>query len=139
MTHAHVTMQGRATSAPTLRRTSAGIPVANVTIAHTDRRQDESGNWADAGEPLFVEVTVWRELAENLAASITKGDMLTVTGNLGVRHWNTDAGETRTEVTCNALTVAADLRYATATVMRISRSAPPVEELFDPASQYQAA
>lgn len=129
MSSATTTTVGRLTADPVLRRTPNGVPVCNFTVAHTPRRQNESGDWEDAGDTLFLEVTAWRELAENVAASLSKGDPVTVDGMLGVRHWKTEAGEDRQVVTCSATTVALDLRWATAVVTRFQRAAlAPVEE-----------
>lgn len=135
MTTASVTLTGRSTAAPELRDTPNGIPVANFTLAHTRRRLNaETGQWEDYGDTLFLRVTCWRDLAKNVASSIGKGDMVTVTGELGVRYWQTESGENRLEVTCAAEQVAADLRFQSATVHRTSSQ--PAEE--PPATRRQA-
>lgn len=130
MSSATTTTVGRLTADPVLRRTPNDVPVVNFTVAHTPRRQADDGSWEDAGETLFLECTAWRLLAENVAASLSKGDPVTVDGVLGIRSYETDAGEKRQVVTCQASTVALDLRWATAVVTRFqqARTMAPVEE-----------
>lgn len=121
MTGAVVTITGRLTADPVLRTTNggAGFLVTNFTVAHTPRKQNETTKeWEDAGEPLFLRVTAWRQLAENIASTLRKGDLATVTGRLGVRTYTPEVGVPRTEVTCDADAVSVDLGRAVATVQR---------------------
>lgn len=123
MTFASVTIQGRLTARPELRHTASGVPVTNFTVAHTPRTRDAStGKYEDSGDTLFLRVTAWRDLAEHVVASLDKGHMVTVTGRLGVREYVNAADQARTDVTCDADTVAIDLAYQTGDVTRIARA-----------------
>jgi single-strand DNA-binding protein len=126
MTGATVTINGRLTADPVLRRTPGGFPVANFTVAHTPRRRTEAGDWEDAGDTLWLEVTAWRELAENATASLHKGDLVVIEGTLGVRHYKRADDSEATVTTCTADTVAVDLRRQTASIMRVTGSADAV-------------
>lgn len=125
MSDATVTIAGRLTDAPILRHTQNQTPVANFTVAHTPRRLNaQTQEWEDSGETLFLRVTAWARLAEHVASSLGKGDAVVVVGAVGIRSYETDAGEKRLEVVCNADVVAADLRRATAVLTRAQSSVP---------------
>lgn len=130
MRAATISITGRLTADPVIRttQTGQGVSVCNFTVAHTPRRRSESGEWEDAGETLFLRVTAWRALAENCAASLHKGDMVTVTGRPSSSAWKSEDGETRSEVVCNAQTVAVDLSYQTVDVKRVPRAYDPVPD-----------
>lgn len=128
MSSATGTFHGRLTADPVLRRTPAGHPVANFTVAHTPSRRNDAGEWEDSGPTVFLAVSAWHELAENVAASLSKGDAAVVIGRLEVRHWETAEGEKRTELRCMAESVGVDLRWATAMVTRVTKGGAPVEE-----------
>jgi single-strand DNA-binding protein len=126
MTGATVTITGRLTADPVLRTTNGkSLSVANFTVAQTPRRQNENGDWEDAGDTLFLRVTAWRDLADNAASSLHKGDLVVIIGRLGVRHYPKNDGTTGTEVTCDADSIAVDLRFQTAVVTRFSTPAAP--------------
>lgn len=124
MSHASAVLIGRLTADPILRLTNgSGLSVANFTVAHTPRSKNAAtGEWEDSGDTLFVRVTAWRELAENAASSLHKGDAVIVLGDLGVRHYPKGDGSQGTEVICSADSIAADLRYQTASITRFVRS-----------------
>lgn len=111
MTGASITVSGNITADPELRYTQNGIPVASLTVAHTPRRLNRQTNqWEDAGETLFLRVSVWREQGENIAQSLHKGDAVLIIGSLVSRSYKTREGEDRTSVECDADIVSIDLR-----------------------------
>lgn len=123
MSDATVTITGRLTADPTVRQTATDLPVANFTVAYTARRRSASGEWEDYGETIFLRVTAWRGLALNVGKTLHKGDAVTVKGRLGVQTYTNEAGTSRLDVTCDADTVAVDLRHQTAAVERNASAA----------------
>ncbi|MGF1651959.1 MAG: single-stranded DNA-binding protein [Actinomycetales bacterium] len=116
-----ITLVGNLTSDPELRFTPSGAAVANFTVASTPRSFDRQSNeWKD-GETLFMRCAVWREAAENIAESLTKGTRVLVTGRLRSRSFETREGEKRTVMEMDVDEVGPSLRYATAKVSRTSR------------------
>ncbi len=116
-----ITVNGNLTADPDLRFTPSGTAVATFTVAFTPRRFDrESGQWID-GETTFMPVTCFRELAEHVAETLTKGARVVVTGQLVTERWEKE-GQQRSTVKVMADDVAASLLYATATIQRMSRS-----------------
>jgi len=116
-----ITLIGNLTSDPELRFTPSGAAVANFTVASTPRSFDRQSNeWKD-GETLFMRCAVWREAAENVAESLTKGTRVLVTGRLRSRSFETREGEKRTVMEMDVDEVGPSLRYATAKVARTSR------------------
>ena len=115
-----ITVVGNLTADPELRYTQGGVPVANFTIASTPRTFDKaSGEWKD-GEALFLRASVWREFAENVAGSLTKGMRVIAQGNLRQRNYETKEGEKRTSIELDVQEIGPSLRYATAQVTRAS-------------------
>src|SRR3954451_17674047 len=91
-----ITVIGNLTGDPELRFTASGAAVANFTLASTPRTFDKNSNeWKD-GEALFLRCSVWREAAENVADSLTRGARVVVTGRLKQRSFETKEGEKRT-------------------------------------------
>ena len=85
------TVSGRLTADPQLRFIPSGDAVASFTVAHTKRKFDkQTSTWADDGEPLFMSVTAWKQLAEGAAEKLEKGSFVTVTGELQQRSWEKD-------------------------------------------------
>jgi len=118
-----ITVVGNLTADPELRYTQNGIAVANFTIASTPRTYDrQSGEWKD-GEALFMRASVWREFAEHVASSLTKGARVVATGRLRQRSYETKEGEKRTSIELEVDEVGPSLRYATAQVQRQSSGA----------------
>lgn len=116
-----VTMVGRLTADPELRYTQNGLAVANFTVASNERIFDRATNeWHD-GEPLFLRGSVWRDYAENVAASLHKGDHVMVTGALQQRQYETKDGEKRTAYELRVEHIAAVVQFARVTVHRMSR------------------
>ena len=112
MADTHVTITGNLTDDPELRFTPNGNPVANFRLAVTARVKD-GDTWRD-GETSFFRVNVWRQLAEHLAESLSKGDRAVVIGRLKSRSWETPEGDKRSVVEVEADEVAPSLRWATA-------------------------
>jgi single-strand DNA-binding protein len=118
-----ITIIGNLTSEPELRWTPSGAAVANFTIASTPRTLDrQTQEWKD-GEPLFLRCSVWRQAAENVAESLTRGSRVMAQGRLRQRSFETKEGEKRTVVEMEVDEIGPSLRYATATVSRASRPA----------------
>jgi single-strand DNA-binding protein len=117
-----ITVVGNLTNDPELRFTPSGSAVANFTIASTPRTFDRQSNeWKD-GETLFLRASVWREAAENVAESLTKGTRVLVQGRLKSRSYETKEGEKRTVMELEVDEIGPSLRYANAKVNRTQRS-----------------
>ena len=117
-----ITVVGNLTADPELRFTQAGAAVASFTVASTPRTFDRaSGEWKD-GEALFLRCNIWREAAENVAESLTRGARVIVSGRLKQRSFETREGEKRTVVEVEVDEIGPSLRYATAKVNKASRS-----------------
>ena len=117
-----ITVVGNLTADPELRYTQNGLPVANFTIASTPRNFDRASNeWKD-GEALFLRASVWREFAEHVAGSLTKGMRVMATGRLKQRSYETREGEKRTSIELEVDEIGPSLRYATAQVTRAASS-----------------
>lgn len=113
-----ITLIGNLTADPNLRFTPSGAPVANFTVASTPRTFDRQTNeWRD-GEALFVDCSVWRQYAENVAETLTKGMRVIVQGRLKARSYETREGEKRTAWEVEVEEVGPALRWATAKVNR---------------------
>ena len=116
-----ITVVGNLTADPELRFTPSGAAVANFTVASTPRTFDRQSNeWKD-GEALFMRCNVWRQAAENVAESLTRGARVVVTGRLKQRSFETREGEKRTVVELEVDEIGPSLRYATAKVNKVSR------------------
>lgn len=117
-----ITVVGNLTADPELRFTPSGAAVANFTVASTPRIYDRaSGEWKD-GEALFRRCNIWREAAENVAESLTRGSRVIVTGRLKqLDPFETREGEKRTVVEVEVDEIDPSLRYTTAKVNKASR------------------
>ena len=116
-----ITVVGNLTADPELRFTPSGAAVANFTVASTPRIFDrQSGDWKD-GEALFLRCSIWREAAENVAESLTRGSRVIVTGRLKQRSFETREGEKRTVMEVEVEEIGPSLKYATAKVNKASR------------------
>jgi single-strand DNA-binding protein len=117
-----ITVVGNLTGDPELRFTPSGAAVANFTVASTPRTFDKQTNeWKD-GEALFLNCSVWRQAAENVAESLVKGSRVIVSGRLKARSYETREGEKRTVFEIDVDEVGPSLKYATAKVNKTSRS-----------------
>ena len=113
-----ITVIGNLTADPELRFTQNGLPVANFTIAATPRTFDRQANeWKD-GEALFLRCSVWREFAEHVAGSLTKGMRVVAQGRLRQRSYQDREGQSRTAIELEVDEIGPSLRYATAQVTR---------------------
>jgi single-strand DNA-binding protein len=117
-----ITVIGNLTNDPELRFTPSGSAVANFTVASTPRTFDRQSNeWKD-GETLFLRAAVWREAAENVAETLTKGMRVIVQGRLKSRSYDTKEGEKRTVIEMEVDEIGPSLRFASAKVNRTQRS-----------------
>lgn len=117
-----ITVIGNLTADPELRFTPAGAAVANFTVAATPRTFDRQSNeWKD-GDALFMRCTIWKQAAENVAETLTKGMRVIVSGRLKQRSYETREGDKRTVIELEVDEIGPSLRYATATVSRVSKS-----------------
>jgi single-strand DNA-binding protein len=116
-----MTIVGNLTADPELRFTPSGAAVANFTVAVNDRRFDKDKNeWVD-GDAVFWRCNVWRQAAENVAESLTRGMTVFVTGKVKQRSFDTKEGEKRTVFEIEVDEVGPTLRYATAKVTRTAK------------------
>jgi single-strand DNA-binding protein len=115
-----ITVVGNLTADPELRYTQGGLAVANFTIASTPRTFDRQANdWKD-GDALFLRASCWREFAEHVAGSLTKGSRVIATGRLKQRNYDDRDGNKRTAIELEVDEIGPSLRYATAQVTRAS-------------------
>lgn len=117
----NVTVVGNIVADPELRFTPSGQPVANFRVASSSRRFDsQSGQWVD-GDTMFISCNIWRQAAENVAESLTKGTRVIVNGRLRQRSFETREGEKRTVMEVDVDEIGPSLRYATAQITRNPR------------------
>ena len=117
-----ITIAGNLVDDPELRFTPSGQPVAKFRVASTPRFLDKNTNeWKD-GDSLFLTCNVWRQAAENVAESLTRGTRVIVSGRLRQRSYETKEGEKRTVYEIEVDDVGPSLRNASAKVNRIARS-----------------
>ncbi len=118
-----ITLVGNLVDDPELRFTPSGAAVAKFRVASTPRYLDKTTNeWKD-GESLFLQCNIWRQAAENVAESLTKGMRVILTGRLKQRSYETKEGEKRTVFEVEVDEVGPSLRNATAKVTRTQRAA----------------
>ena len=117
-----ITMIGNLVNDPELRFTPSGAAVAKFTVASTPRYLDKNTNeWKD-GDSLFVQCQIWRQAAENVAESLTRGMRVIVSGRLKQRSYETKEGEKRTVFEVEVDEVGPSLRNATAKVTKTTRA-----------------
>lgn len=117
-----VTLIGNCTRDPELRYTNSGLQVVGFGVAINQRRRNpDTGQWED-GDTSFFDITCFRELAENVAESVSKGTRVIVSGTLRQRSWQTDDGDRRSKVEVIADEVGPSLRWATADIEKVGRS-----------------
>jgi single-strand DNA-binding protein len=115
-----VMLVGNLTDDPELRFTPNGAAVANFRLAVTPRVRD-GDSWKD-GETSFFRINVWRQQAENVAETLTKGARAIVVGRLRTRSWETPEGDKRSVTEVEADEIGAALKFATAKLERTSRA-----------------
>jgi single-strand DNA-binding protein len=117
-----ITVVGNLVNDPELRFTPAGQPVATFRVASTPRFMDKATNeWKD-GDSLFLTCNVWRQAAENVAESLTRGMRVIVSGRLKQRSYETKEGEKRTVYEIEVDDIGPSLRNASAKVNKVARS-----------------
>jgi single-strand DNA-binding protein len=121
MPETFVALVGNLTDDPEVRFTPQGTTVASFRLAVTPRMREGEG-WKD-GETSFFRINAWRDLAEHLTDSLSKGDRALVLGRLKTRSWETPEGERRSVVEVEAEEVGPSLRWATATPQRANGKA----------------
>jgi len=118
----NVTIVGNITNDPELRFTPSGAAVASFTIASNSRYLDKTTNeWKD-GEPVFMRCSVWRQYAENVAESLTRGTRVIATGRLKQRSYDNRDGQKVTVIEMDVDDVGPALRTATAKVTKVARA-----------------
>lgn len=115
-----VTLVGNLVEDPELRFTASGVAMARIRIAVSRRYRDRNDEWQE--ETSFFGGTCWREVAENVAESLSKGDRVFITGRLEQRNWETNEGEKRSVVEVRIDEVGPSLRWATANITRTPRT-----------------
>jgi single-strand DNA-binding protein len=120
---AQITFTGNAASDPDLRFTPGGHAVCGLAVAVNSRVKNVAGEWED-GPTTFFRVTAWRDLGENVAGSVARGDRVTVTGSLKAREYEAKDGSSRTSLDVEAVEVGMSLRFATAKATRATRGKP---------------
>ncbi len=132
-----VTISGNLTDDPSLRFTSSGAAVANFTVASTPRSYDKSRQeWVD-GETAFLNCSIWRQAAEHVAESLTKGTRVIVQGRLKSRSYDDRDGNKRTVFEVEVDEVGPSLARATAVVTRATGGGEPAPR--QPAGRTPAA
>lgn len=124
-----ISFTGNLAQTPTLRTVAGGMPVASFRVACTPRRKGADGEWAD-GSTLWFGVTCWRSVAENAAASLSKGDRVVVHGRLAQHAWTGDDGAERTTLEVDASSVGVDLARGKATIERPVRVSSAANEIW---------
>ncbi len=117
-----VTVIGNVTRDPELRYLPSGTALVTFGVAWNNRYKDRNGQQVE--DTSFFDVTCWRELADNVSESISKGDRVIIYGKLEQRSWETQDGEKRSKVEIVADEVAPSLKWATARVEKIRRDGP---------------
>jgi single-strand DNA-binding protein len=121
-TENQVTIVGNLTRDPELRYTPNGAALVKFGVAVSRRfKDDATGQWKDA-ETSFFDVTAWRQLAENVAESLTQGSRVVVVGRLRTNSWETPEGEKRSKIEIEAEEVGPSLKWATAKVEKVGRA-----------------
>ena len=117
-----LTITGNLAADPELRFTPSGAAVANFTVISTPRRYDRTTQqWSD-GEPISIRCNLWRQPAENVAESLTRGSRVIVTGRLRSRQWDTRDGDKRISLELEVDDIGASLKFATVQVTKAARS-----------------
>ena len=118
-----ITISGNITRDPEMRYTPSGVSKVTFGVAvNRSWRNQQTQDWEE--QTSFFNVVAWRQLAENVGASLAKGSRVVVTGRLEQRSWETEQGEKRSIVEIVADDVSASLRFATAEVHKVERSGP---------------
>lgn len=122
-----LTIIGNLTADPELRISASGVSWIRFTVASTPRMFDKASNQYRDGEALFLTCTAWRDLADHIAESVTKGTRVIVSGRLKQNRWETPEGDKRTTYGLEVDEIGPSLRFATARVERLIRSHGPTD------------
>lgn len=125
---ADISFEGRLVGDPELRFTASGVGVANFTVAINKRIKEADGTWKD-GEPTFLRCNAWREMGENVAESLGKGDLILVRGKLEQRNYETKEGEKRQSYEVTAEYIGASLKWKTKTTGKPRAAAPSSDDI----------
>ncbi|MFE7174248.1 single-stranded DNA-binding protein [Streptomyces sp. NPDC057616] len=117
-----ITIVGNLASDPDLRFTPSGAALVKFSVASTPRSYDKSTNQWQDGTAMFLRCTAWRDLAQHVAESLTKGMRVVVTGRLRQHNWQTEQGENRSMLGLEVDDIGPSLRFATAKVERVQRN-----------------
>lgn len=121
MTAASITLVGNLTADPELRFTPSGAAVVNFTIAcNRSKKNEQTQEWENTDES-FWRCTAWREFAENIAESLTKGMGVIAQGTVAQKTYETKEGEKRNYMEVQVWSIGPDLKRCTAKVNRTSR------------------
>ncbi|MEV5952130.1 single-stranded DNA-binding protein [Streptomyces sp. NPDC051993] len=119
-----ITVIGNLTADPELKFTPAGAALAKFTIAATPRTYDkDSGKWTD-GTATFFRCAAWRQLAEHVADSLTKGSRVVAFGRIRQHNWQTPEGENRSMLALEIDEIGASLRFTTVAIAAKRPAAP---------------
>jgi single-strand DNA-binding protein len=113
---------GNLTKDPEIRFGANGTAYTNFSLA--EERPKKAGNWVGERETSFNDCVCFRTLAENVAASLSKGDRAIVQGHAELEHWTDRDGRERTSKRSVASHVGAELRFATVVIQKVSGSGP---------------
>ena len=116
-----ITVIGNLTGDPELRFTPDGTAVCRINVAHNARRYNKDTQKWDDGDASFYRCTAWRQLAENIAETLTKGHRVVVTGSMRQQQWEKD-GEKKSSWDLTIDAIGPDLTWATATVKKMARA-----------------
>ncbi len=116
----NVTLVGNLVEDPELRFTPSGVAMAKIRFAVNRRYQNREGEWQE--DTSFFTGTCWRDMAENVAESFTKGTRVIVMGRLSQRTWETNEGEKRSTVEVDVQDIGPSVRWATTTVTKTPRA-----------------
>lgn len=120
----NITVVGNLADDPELRYTQGGIAVVSVRVGSTPRTFNKTSNTWEDGETVWMRCTAWREVAENVAQTLTKGARVVVTGRLKAPSaYQSAQGEARASLELEIEEIGPSLRYATASVTRRAREA----------------
>jgi single-strand DNA-binding protein len=122
MGQATITVIGNITNEPELRFTQSGVAVVTFSVADNPRKKNQQTNQYENGESTFYRVQAWRQQAENIAESLSKGDRVVVVGELQNRRYEAQDGSVRFSLEINANAVAADTRFATVQIRKPDRT-----------------
>lgn len=119
---------------PTLRFSKGGMAICSFSaVADKSKKDEATGEWEKEKE-IWIRVTTFKDIAEHVAETVKKGDLVFVEGQVSTSDWTTKEGVARTSIEVTADIVGPSLRYATATVLRAQRSGAAPQQQGAPAN-----